>query len=775
MIILRYKNVLADGPVNVVSCCLLCDVEYAIGRSSKNKFAIKNDKSISRQHVSLLWKYSSDDKNVIIQIKNFGKVTMIKDKYLSQDETLQFTLIDKKLEVNIGTSPITLEIFNQEVVCNSIEDIQNSDSKLILNNLNILQDDPLTLKREGPTIIIKENSYTDILLELFSNVFGIPIVTIEELRGIANANDFYSYWDKIYSRKKNKGKACMLDLSTCYYISEVDKYVDYVKVAIRSLNAEIKILKDKDDLVKDIRKNISKGNISKFFVLSNDITQGEEAPFNISVTSIAKLLEAVKTNNMKDIVMHDYSSFKIEIPREVKSPKDDNIIEKQEPPAPKRRRMNRSKVKPLDTLSFFAGGMSHDTHSINTKPSNDVQSHQETEKDVNNSKIESIQDVESNQDQTKYDKSTELQKSKAVSKNADDKLQDSTAEKPINFNPTTKTPSFSPSINDKAIENSNANLDPTMEKTRVNKKPASLDTKNNLLDNKLIAEQINEALSAKTNDAPVVRRRRTLLDYGNTDKSSSTDLVRTIQNVKSRGVDRVNSKIVTVDENELNEEELNKFFDVVVVDVNDKLMKKHPNAQKVIDNANIDHNSNFKNRKDYKLFKKSIPKWQSKLNKQHHSMTSDNGENLVVSKNRNKIPLRKYNENEKIHEADIFEFESSKKTENPESLPKNNNEMEEKEREINAHTLTFSENSSNNKLFYQEEDEDEEQYGVDVPISSNANHHSVQMNNNDILQENNTSFSDIRQNSDLTKHNFNSIPDDSDDDSDDEPKFKFNR
>ena len=55
MLILRYGYELEDGTVKQVSCCLKKCSQYSVGRSNNNKLRIKNDKSISRQHVLVKW------------------------------------------------------------------------------------------------------------------------------------------------------------------------------------------------------------------------------------------------------------------------------------------------------------------------------------------------------------------------------------------------------------------------------------------------------------------------------------------------------------------------------------------------------------------------------------------------------------------------------------------------------------------------------------------------------------------------------------------------
>lgn len=123
MRILRYQHEKTDHSLLNISCALQFGKQYTVGRSSKNTFIIKNEKSISRQHIIFEWIANGKE----IWITNMGKLSYLDDTFMNELENKRIdTNSVDKLTLKLGTKPVIIELENFNC------------------SINIDKDDPLT-------------------------------------------------------------------------------------------------------------------------------------------------------------------------------------------------------------------------------------------------------------------------------------------------------------------------------------------------------------------------------------------------------------------------------------------------------------------------------------------------------------------------------------------------------------------------------------------------------------------------------------------------------
>lgn len=400
MWVLKYEYTLEDGKVNRVSCCLRESVTYTIGRSSKCNFITKNDKSISRQHLSVKWKEHE------IAIQNFGKVTQVDSRQLNDKEVISFSSITHKLvekdntiefstyEVHMGTTPVIVELLwiseNWIIPCT------------VPNQLHILKDYGINLVKERDLttnigrnvdafLDLQDNEsykpYRDLFL-FSNNVRTLTEDTINDLLKLID-NDVINFDDEWQNRighsllegrnKLNtadeKLKSTIKGIYFCT-IGCLDKvqltYTSLTFSALGVTHVNIDTTEKLNEFTNEHRDNdlhliLIRGSEFKDesdnYILKSDylISTDEVKKYLLKMTlkngthTISELRNLLHKDMRINIQQQEEIGNDINKKKLEASSRKKNIVEDNPMPI-KRRRIARPKVKPLNSLSFFVGG-----------------------------------------------------------------------------------------------------------------------------------------------------------------------------------------------------------------------------------------------------------------------------------------------------------------------------------------------------------------------------------------------------------------------------------
>lgn len=764
MLILRYKYDLEDGTPRNVSCCLQEGQTYSIGRSSKNLLNIKNDKSISRNHISLTWQMDKQR----VALNNQGKLTAAGGKYLKVGEDMIFEESIYKFKgiiVELGTKPIRVEISWKDVIW----DIPNqfADLKRELSSFGIdVQVE--TADERSTSIVANENEAHRLLFGLVHKILLRPPQFLQESIGVLSSSK--AEFDESWNRLETSPPMIMSPTSirefdfsglVFYSIGLKSKVLLYVKKAIEKAGGRFVPVENLQELLNFLRsENSAEGSV---------VIRSPNAKFELSNAGIESftpddIVESMQKDNLKKLLRPlpqlKQSSPKTEVPNvvlencdnnvETKTihPSDHQLDENPEKPPMKKRRLNRRTVKPLDSLMFFAGGESFKRESELHMPIPPVESVDETiplpTTDNLNTETNSGPDV-------------------IILQPTPEKVEES----PVTYATTTEQT---------AVE---AVQEP-VSRDVVNSISVNESTKDNdyELSNQdaVLQEQSAPDIGSIINTREAVRQ-RTLRDsiqsHTSQELSPKEDLVEVIKDVKNREVKRLNSTLIQVDSNELTEDAIHQLGNLVIVQPNESLLRDRQNKE--VEQDAFSHQP-WQGRKNFKTFMKIQPKYKShQLGDKNREGSSDFIRNSAYLLTREYVPMKPYSE-QWHRKAEEFPKVTRETPASPATL-------DEAQRARPEEQFTFTRHSSGpspaQELFVVDEDDSQttaqvqpEGHGaVDrdfEPADATPSHQDV---SSMASGKRNAS----RDGSRLGMMNDYDNDDDDDDEGDDEPKFKFRR
>lgn len=756
MWILRYQYDLENGESVHVSFCIDSTGAYSIGRSSKNHLIIKNDKSISREHIRFAWNREQS----CLWFANIGKLTVINGKYLKPQENVTFeesTSYTKPVILELGTHPIKVDIcwqdqlWNIPLKCFGLEDT--------LRNNGIRFNSIQNAEEGYNLVVVNDDSDSNWEQCLFAIVNRLKIMKFQFLDEICEMlsqrrTDFDAEWLKILNNTKymlfpnlpTDANSSIFDgLNFC--LIEGRKYMlPSVKTSLELGGGNVVLIGDLDQ----IRKKIESENVPSNLII---LTMGDSQAVNVNlkVHTLRDFVEATikgdiyllfvrrQEANSKRIAPLDEES----LPKSTSHSKTHNDfrsptnIEASNSVAPlvKRRRLNRERVKPLDSLMFFAGGdsvISEQGKSVSI-PIQPV-----------SIKIEG-EEIQPNQENEKAD----TNKKSTVR----DRMSSESA--PVD-------------VSAKNDSNDSTNDIRKSQKRTITKKALTENTKSP----KLSGEIVEAPNTVKEDEgkwtAGLNKGTKPPGTYGAnqqgrlTPKEEAKNLVQVIHDTKNREVKRLNSSIVQIDLEELTDEAINRLGNITLVQKNDSLLR--PTTSVRISKGS-DENPEWEGRKNFKNFSKFLPRYRQNQSGNEQNGTA-NASNSIRSSAfliaREYVPLKKYSKN---------------------SIKPNSNEVDEfvqpcidKERSdatvyttlanvgADGHSFSFSRSAtgSTNALFVTEESDSE------MVSFTEPNDHGNDIATNRVSPPKRTarSRSAMRESEDH---------DTEDEEDDDGPKFKFKR
>lgn len=654
MWILRYKYGLDDGTIRNVSCCLKSGQTYTIGRSSKSLLNIKNDKSISRNHVSLTW----DKENGRITLSNQGKLTAAGGKYLKVGEDMVFQeslFRDKSIVMELGTKPIKVGISWQD----AIWDIPQSFSGFTeeLGQFGIEAQVGKTDIRSTAVVVTENDAHR----ALFGLAYGIPLKTAQFLRSV---NDVLSSSDATFDESWNKlerdeqtivapsGQILKLDFSGLkfFMIEQNEQVIEYMRKAITGGRGELVCVTTLEELLRLLKLENSTQNLvviqspeSKAHMVKAGITAFtlDDIIRKVQDNATAKLLGGVPSmpaapTSERSPAAEVSSGNKLGEVSQARQTSEEANEDVEKQPA-KKRRLNRRSVKPLDSLMFFAGGDSFKSEAVSDTP---IPHSEPLEKKA--------------QSQTDEPTNAESQVSLETNSSLENKEQRTSFEKP-----------YENGIHHSAARETtqpiSANANSPVAKENFDEETGD---HGNIEEFKVSSEQ-NRPIQ---NNEPVKRkqptRQRTLRDtsLGGTDShrgaTPNENLVEVINDVKNREVRRLNSTLMQVSTDELTEDAINQLGNLAIIRPNKNLIREREvnNGEQV-----ADHDKPWYGRKNFKSFFKIQPKY----NKDHLSDKYREGSSDFIRRSafpliKEYVPLKPYSKDQRNRIDDFPALEKEK-------------------------------------------------------------------------------------------------------------------
>ncbi|KAL3235079.1 hypothetical protein RNJ44_02867 [Nakaseomyces bracarensis] len=785
MWIIRYCYEEEDGQIQNVSCCMKKNTVYTIGRSSKNSLSIKNDKSISRLHISLEWK---DDENVIL-ITNQGKLSKIGDKYIQQSETIKFETSERQTEISLGTVPIYVKL----EYSNETFDIPNSlmQFKESLESIGI--NCKVDMSSEDITKLITVGSYD--YRELFASVKNIRVYSSGILTEICNKlinahSNFDDIWQKI--EKQNYRK---IEITSS--ITELSNYNSDIFFILFNLPSSINMyLKPVIHQISlEIHENVSStDDINRFLTSSKEseipivINQGNlntsKLSRNVICIEVHDIFDSLKdgvlyrevlkqkTLNCRSVDESDNDLSKTLVTPQKRNASE-SINNSVNEGTIKRKRVRRQKVQPLNSLSFFAGGgVTDTTDEKDFKDKND-----ENKKKDSSNRIDAIQNNSTLENETtpiptaneaEYtNNKTEL--SQPSGTNSFDDTSNIGQNKNVEEIPAPN--SFDSEATETRIpaeNNDNISKTPRRDNGLQNTKQDK--TKDNSITNE---GSTNTESHETENDEPASLKSEMLHANHDTNNRTKSDIVKLVQDTKLNEVKRLHSDMVQIDDEELTDDAINKLGNLSIIEPSSSILRKTSN------DTQKSNNCKWKGRKNFKKFVKLEPKY-----KNHETNTASRNEFI---RNSASLITRDFVETTNTYRKDSILQNDDLIPEMNNSIDKNIEEIAISDEDDDEQSFSFTRysdrtNDRTNKVL--NERREPQLFVVDDEFEDSQEPNTMKANTNELEEKDTTNepkavgepaIATRKSPRKRRLFNFNENNNSDSDDDDDKPRFKFSR
>ncbi|SCU85812.1 LAME_0D02960g1_1 [Lachancea meyersii CBS 8951] len=651
MWILRFECIGADGTKVNYSCCLKQAVRYDIGRSTKTPLHIKNDKSISRSHIQL-----EVDGHDALTVINVGKLTKLNGEVVKVGYSARFSPGAKAM-LEMGASPIVASVSHESALWKIPHDISMVDTvkqRLALYGIDAVA----TLSPKTSIQVIKQRpgKYGNCL---FSLLAGIPVLRETFI------DSFLQQFDHVHTNFDEKCSELKIQNSqfpNYIFRPSIFQGLDFVVTSrkvfaifkhivdagngtlwlcdgVSNLGTFIKLHVRSDKIVTLVHLNDSTSPLPEQELQGlNELQEArnlkvEAKSLGLKIYDVNDIVNAVLNNDIKSLLQRipvekicstssGLGSFDVSGSANLDSQFQSATAagELTVNPTSRKRRANRHRVQPLNSLTFFGGG------SI---ASQEVKS---TVEDSNSNKPRIVTEppVSSNSEEIPLSKKPRLEPQCMVEDlpSSSRKTEDT---------PTTKRAHEKPS---EQHEGSADAKRPRISDLKNSEYVASKQAAQEAIHANENVQQISElpkAIPAIVTSADAGGK-DTFEAPNNTLRSDkrSVSFVRAIQEAKSHEVDRLREKMADVQGEELTEEAIMQLDNLAIVEAKNLLRPRNSIQGTPVTN----NNELWSGRKDFKKFVKI---WPSQYARSSPDPASDAIRNKACLITRDYVPMQPYN------------------------------------------------------------------------------------------------------------------------------------
>ncbi|AMD21603.1 HFL253Wp [Eremothecium sinecaudum] len=587
----QFDNPNNPSEFHCISCLFLNNKEYIIGRASKSAIVVE-EKGVSRVHLGIT------AKSELIEVQLLGSQMRLNNKAITKGEMLKFSRVASPVRLDIGSHnvPCTLEWLKWEIKIPSTLKLDEFPARKELNDLDITFVPSLS-KDTTHQVVERHQDDREYDKYLFSLVKGIPLVEPGFLKGLmsslqSNCNDFEQTVNQLlkqFSIFPNFKPQSRPLYGLHIILTKKDEY-DMLKYTLELGGATTHLVLD----IQTLGHFVSLLDTGKVMILTYGTASSASRKetlkrlekitnsVGLQLTTVKDLVKAIVNENIHDILQlrsSEHNSTETSKPgatnlsdsssnkRPIKE--DPHKLTPDSQPVIKRRRTKR--VQPLDSLSFFAGGVSN--ADVKTEGDTQLGAEQTT---AHNDQLDTKKATESVKEETPKGRETRSRASRVkplpnmMLRATDNDTHTIDSETTANSS-IGQTSHQDIDSEDNITFKHELNPEAVVEQTRPSKRPP---------------KSQDDEYSAKRSKTP---------------SSPQTAIVDAIKEIKETEVNQIRSQIIEVAPDELTEEAITQLQCLAITKTMPMISRRSSNI--------VPANPEYGNRKNFKKFIKVWPKY----------------------------------------------------------------------------------------------------------------------------------------------------------------------